>query len=128
MKIRDLVDATGTTERQVRFLIAERFVPPPRGGRANADYGEDHVEAIRRYSRLRELGFPPAAIRLMLEAKEGVPFPAAPGVSLILDPSLLASGADPQPIAEAIHRLLSDVMKDNRKERKDERHRRTAKD
>ena len=54
MHIRELTAETGTTERQVRYLIAEGFVPAPRGGRSNADYGEDHVAAIRRYGRLRD--------------------------------------------------------------------------
>jgi MerR HTH family regulatory protein len=59
MKLRELSKITGVAERQVRYLISEDFVPPPRDGRANADYGDDHVEAISRYTRLRDLGFPP---------------------------------------------------------------------
>ena len=47
MHIRDLTARTGTTERQVRYLIAEGFVPSPSGGRANADYGDDHVRRSR---------------------------------------------------------------------------------
>ena len=97
MNIRELVAITGIPERQMRYLIAEGFMPPPRGGRANADYGDDHVAAIRRYTRLRELGFPPAAIKLLREAKEGAPFPVAPGVTLVVDPQLLGSGGMPVP-------------------------------
>ena len=52
-------------------------MPPPTGGRAHADYAEEHMAAIGRYVRLKELGFPPAAIRVLLEAREGVPFPVA---------------------------------------------------
>jgi len=111
MKIRDVMESAGTTERQIRYLIAEGFMPPPRGGRSNAEYGEDHVEAIRRYTRLRDLGFPPAAIKLMLEAREGVPFPVAVGVTLTIDPGLIGSGSDPGPIVAAIHNLLNDIMK-----------------
>ena len=66
MNIRKLTALTDIPERQVRYLIAEGFMPPPRGGRSNAEYGDDHVAAIRRYTRLRELGFPPAAIKLLL--------------------------------------------------------------
>lgn len=113
MHIRDLIAAAGITERQVRYLIAEGFVPPPRGGRSTADYGDDHLASIRRYSRLRELGFPPAAIKLMLEAKEGAPFSVAPGITLVVDPSLLGSRTDPVPIVEAIRTLLTDILKDN---------------
>ena len=111
MKIRDVMEATETTERQVRFLIAEGFIPPPRGGRSNAEYGDDHVEAIRRYTRLRGLGFPPAAIKLMMNATDGVPLPVVAGVTLVLDPELVGSGKDPRPIIAAIESLLNDTMK-----------------
>ena len=112
MHIKELTARTGIAERQVRYMIAEGFVPPPRGGRANADYGEDHVEAVRRYLRLRDLGFPPAAIKLLLEAREGAPFPVAPGVTLVVDPGLLASGADVEPLVAEIRRLLTDIMEE----------------
>src|SRR5215471_4186141 len=112
MRMNDLTDLTGIAERQVRYLIAEGFIPPPRGGRANADYGEDHVAAIDRYARLRDLGFPPAAIKLLLQAGEGAPIPVAPGITLIVDPKLLASGKSVQPIIESIHSLLTELFKE----------------
>lgn len=114
MKIRDLIDLTGVTERQLRFLIAEGFVPPPRGGRATADYGDDHVQAVRRYTKLRDHGFPPSAIRLMMEANEGIPFPVAPGVTLTIDAELLGSGAAPQPLVRAVRDLLTTLLKEKR--------------
>ena len=98
MNIRELTALTGLPERQVRYLIAEGFMPSPRGGRSNADYGDEHVAAIRRYTRLRELGFPPAAIKLLLDAREGAPFVVAPGITLIIDPALLGGGT---PVAPA---------------------------
>jgi MerR family transcriptional regulator, copper efflux regulator len=113
MNMRELTRQVRVTERQVRYLIAEGFMPPPRGGRANADYGDDHVAAIRRYNRLRELGFPPAAIKLLLEAREGAPFTIAPGVTLVVDPNLLGSGSPPGPLIERIAKLLTDLLKDN---------------
>jgi MerR family copper efflux transcriptional regulator len=113
MNMRELTRAARVTERQVRYLIAEGFIPAPRGGRATAEYGDDHVAAIGRYNRLRELGFPPAAIKLLLEAREGAPFAVAPGITLVVDPSLLGSGAKPQPLIERIVKLLTDLLKDN---------------
>lgn len=110
MRMNDLTALTGIAERQVRYLIAEGFIPPPRGGRSNADYGEDHVAAIRRYSRLRELGFPPAAIKLLLQAKEGTPLPIAPGITLVVDPALIGSGTDAGPLAERIVKLLNELL------------------
>jgi DNA-binding transcriptional MerR regulator len=111
MKIGELTALTGVAERQVRYLIAEGFIPAPRGGRANADYGDEHVDAIGRYTRLRDLGFPPAAIKLLLEAGEGAPFPVAPGITLVVDPDVLGSGTDVGPLVERITSLLSDLMR-----------------
>lgn len=94
LKFDDLVSITGTTPRQIRYLIAEGFVPPPTGGRTYATYSDVHVTAIRRYDRLRSLGFPPAAIRLLLEAREGIPVPIANGLTLVIAPELIGSGGD----------------------------------
>jgi MerR family transcriptional regulator, copper efflux regulator len=112
VNIRDLSQQTSVPERQVRYLIAEGFVPAPRGGRANADYGEDHVAAIRRYTRLRDLGFPPAAIKLLLQTKEGAPFVVAPGVTLVVDPNLIGSGTEAAPLVDRIKDLLADLLKE----------------
>lgn len=112
MNIRELTDRTGIAERQVRYLIAEGFIPPPSGGRSNADYGEEHVAAIGRYARLRDLGFPPAAIKLLLQSREGVPFPVAPGVTLVVDPALLATGQPVDPLIDRLRHLLADIMKE----------------
>jgi len=60
MHIRKLTAHTGVAERQVRYLIAEGFIPPPRGGRANAITAKITSRRIDRYARLRDLGFPPA--------------------------------------------------------------------
>ena len=112
MNIRELTALTGLPERQVRYLIAEGFMPPPRGGRSNADYGDDHVSAIGRYARLRQLGFPPAAIKLLLDAREGAAFVVAPGITLVIDPGLLGTGTAVGPLVERIRHLLTDLLKD----------------
>jgi MerR family transcriptional regulator, copper efflux regulator len=112
LNIRELTTLTGIPERQVRYLIAEGFIPPPRGGRAHADYGSDHAAAIRRYSRLRELGFPPAAIKVLLQSGEGAPFPIAPGITLLLDPALIGSGMESEPVATQIRALLNDLLRE----------------
>lgn len=114
MNIRELTSRTGVPERQVRYLIAEGFLAPPRGGRAHAEYGEDHVAAIGRYTRLRALGFPPAAIKLLLQAREGAPFAVAPGITLVIEPDLIGSGVQIDPLADRVIQLLTDLLKDNR--------------
>ena len=112
MNIRELVALTGIAERQIRYLIAEGFMSAPHGGRSNADYGDDHVNAIRRYARLRELGFPPAAIKLLLEGGQGAPFAVAPGITLVINPDLLGKVADVTPLLERIATLLTDLLKE----------------
>ena len=112
MNIHALIEETGIAERQVRYLIAEGFVPPPAGGRANADYGEEHLAAIRRYTRLRELGFPPAAIKLLLQAREGAPFAVAPGITLVIAPELLASAMPVRPLVARIQKILIELLKE----------------
>ena len=112
MRLRELVDRTGLAERQIRYLISEGFIPGPSGGRANADYGEDHVVGIRRYARLRELGFPPAAIKLLLEAREGTPFPIIPGITLLVSPEMVASGTPVEPLLRQIEALLTRIVKE----------------
>ena len=87
-------------------------MPPPTGGRAMADYDEAHVEAIQRYMRLRELGFPPAAIRKLLETKEGAPFPVAPGITLVVDPNLLHRRTRIEPILARLKRILTTIFKE----------------
>jgi DNA-binding transcriptional MerR regulator len=112
MHSRELVARTGISERQVRYLIAEGFMPHPTGGRAMAEYGETHVEAVQRYMRLRELGFPPAAIRTLLESKEGAPFPVAPGITLVVDPNLLHRRTAIGPILTRLKRILTTIFKE----------------
>jgi len=110
MKFDDLVAATGVAPRQIRYLIAEGFVPPPTGGRTYATYGQAHVTAVARYERLRDLGFPPAAIRILLNAREGIPVPMASGVTLVIAPELIGSGADAAPIVAAVTARLEAIL------------------
>ena len=110
MNMKQLSECTGLSPRQIRYLIAEGFMPPPTGGRTYADYGEEHMAAIRRYVRLKELGFPPAAIRVLLEAREGVPFPVADGITLVVAPDLHASGKPVEPLVERLGDLLRKIL------------------
>ena len=123
MHIRELVARTGISERQVRYLIAEGFMPPPTGGRAMAEYGDAHVEAIQRYQSLRELGFPPAAIRKLLEAKEGAPFPVAPGITLVVDPNLMNRHTAIEPLLARLKTLLVKIFKEPKNDKTRDRNR-----
>lgn len=110
MKFDELVHVTGVVPRQIRYLIAEGFVPPPTGGRTYASYGDDHVEAIRRYERLRELGFPPAAIRLLLDAGEGIPVPIVPGLTVMIAPELIGSGIEAASVAVKVAAAIEELL------------------
>ena len=114
MKLDELSRRACVAPRQIRYLIAEGFVPAPDGGRARASYGPEHLAAIRRYSRLKGLGFPPAAVRLLLQTREGVPFPLAPGITLVVSPDLVASGAPAAPLIERLRSLLPDILDEHK--------------
>ena len=113
MRLTELIARTGIAERQVRYLISEGFIPAPSGGRSNADYGDAHVAGIRRYMRLRELGFPPAAIKLLLGARDGTPFPVVPGITLLISPDMVASGAEVAPLLDRVESILTQVLKES---------------
>ena len=110
MKLRELSERVGVAPRQVRYLIAEGFVPPPTGGRAHATYSLEHIAAIKRYMRLKQLGFTPASIRVLLEAREGAPLPVAPGITLVVDPDVLLSAAPVEPLIQRIGDLLRELL------------------
>ena len=110
LKFDELVEITGTAPRQIRYLIAEGFVPPPTGGRTYATYNDVHVTAIRRYDRLRSLGFPPAAIRLLLDAREGIPVPVIDGLTLVIAPELIGAGGDVADIAAKAAAKIADIL------------------
>ena len=112
MKLRELAKLTGEPERQIRYMIAEGFVPPPTGGRANADYGDEHVEAIHRYAILRQQGLPPQAIRVLLQGGLSAPFPVAPGIALHVDPDLIGGRQDIAALHKRMNRVLRDVFRE----------------
>ena len=112
MNIRELAKLTGTPERQIRYMIAEGFVPPPSGGRAHADYGDDHATAIRRYTVLRRQGLPPQAIKVLLASGMSAPFPVAPGIALHVDPQLLGVSMNVDVLVDRIRHVLNDMFKE----------------
>ena len=113
MKLRELSLLTGEPERQIRYMLAEGFVPPPEGGRATADYGESHVAAIRRYSVLRQHGLPPQAIKVLLAGGLSAPFAVAPGIALHVDPELVGQAVDVDALLVRIRDVVSDVFKEH---------------
>ena len=108
--MRELTSLTGVTARQVRFLIAEGFVPPPSGATANADYGDQHVAAIRRYQCFHDLGYPPAAIKLLFEGQGAIPIKVAPGITLYVEPALFQRKLNVGRTLKKVSRILSELF------------------
>jgi MerR family copper efflux transcriptional regulator len=77
---------------------------------ANADYGREHLAAIRRYQHLHGLGYPPAAIKLLLQTDEAIPIKIVPGVTLNIQPSIFQKKVDVDRVIEKISRILCDLF------------------
>jgi hypothetical protein len=69
MKLDELSTITGATIRQIRFLISEGFVPYPRGTHLRYIWGPTRP-GDPALPAAEGLGFPNAAIRLLLDARE----------------------------------------------------------
>ncbi|MGN8895810.1 MerR family transcriptional regulator [Flavonifractor sp. HCP28S3_F3] len=68
MKMKEICEATGLTERAVRFYVQEQLVMPHtqrRGGRTWLDFSETDVERLRAIAVLRKAGFTIEEIRSM---------------------------------------------------------------
>ena len=113
MRIQELTERTGETARTIRFLIAEGVMPPPTGGRAQAEYGETHLAALRRYQRLRAAGYKISAIRLLIDRGEAVSLAIAPGLTLQIDPTLAGDALDSEVIARQVAAALDAFLQES---------------
>lgn len=112
MTLRELAAEVGATPRHIRFLIAEGLCPPPDGGRKFATYGEEHREAVRRCRTLRQMGFPLAAVRQLLKAgRWGAPSVIADGITLVIAPERIGSGAPVEPLMERVREVLETALR-----------------
>lgn len=110
MTLRELAAEAGAPPRHIRFLIAEGLCPPPDGGRKFAQYGKEHLAAIRRHRQLRKLGFPLAAIKRLRQARRGYPVPVADGITLLVAPERFGAGDPVEPIVERVREELEKVF------------------
>lgn len=109
MDIHTFTALVGETPRQIRFMVTEGFLPPPTGSRARAQYGPEHVAAVRRYRWLRK-AYSPQQIKLILGTEAAtLRLPVAPGITLLLDPALADQTLEPEAIAERVRELLIDM-------------------
>lgn len=89
MNLRELAEASGTPERNIRFLISQGIVPAPDGSRKFASYGDEHVRALAVYSEAKAEGLSLEAIKRRIDAiRRGGPIEreVAPGVVVKVDP------------------------------------------
>jgi DNA-binding transcriptional MerR regulator len=110
--LKQLADAADITLRMARYLVAEGFVPKPGGTKAQPAYDSRHLDAIHQYLQLREQGLTQNLIRRAMQTAGDAPatvYRLAPGVDLIVTPSLLAPGTDHHAVIERIHAILGAV-------------------
>ena len=76
MKIKAVCEATGLTDRSIRFYIEEGLISPSYTenylGRRSFEYEESHVQQLKDISVLRKFGFSVAEIRQMLRNPEDI--------------------------------------------------------
>ena len=69
MKIKEVIEKTGLTDRAIRLYIENGLVSPScnenYAGRKNIDFSEDDVESLKNIATLRKAGFSIAEIKLL---------------------------------------------------------------
>ncbi|MCG7363735.1 helix-turn-helix domain-containing protein [Roseomonas sp. ACRSG] len=118
-----VVVAVRETPRQIRYLIAEGLIPGPEGSRARPDYGDRHVEGIRRYQALRQEGMKPSQVKALLEAErlrqDGGQFTLAPGVVLSINLHQLDPNTAPREIGKLAAAALTHLLQQSQKDTSD---------
>ncbi|WFU44144.1 MerR family transcriptional regulator [Bradyrhizobium sp. CB82] len=121
MDIKELAQRAAMPIRNVRYLISENFVDPPRtdeGGKAHAHYGEEHLAQIRVYQHLRDAGMSQREIRAHIEGRSAhevikgideVVRQLAPGLKLKVTASLIRGDVDVDEVLARVRSILETV-------------------
>ena len=121
MDIKELAQRAAMPIRNVRYLISEKFVDPPRtdeGGKAHADYGEEHLAQLRMYQHLRDAGMSQRQIRAHIEGRsvreviagiDDVVRRLAPGLELKVTASLIPEDVDVDEVLAHVRSVLETV-------------------
>jgi DNA-binding transcriptional MerR regulator len=119
--IKELAQRAAMPIRNVRYLISEKFVDPPRtdeGGKAHADYGEEHLAQIRMYQHLRDAGMSQRQIRAHIEGRsvrevikgiDEVVCQLAPGLKLKVTASLISGDVNVDEMLARVRSILETV-------------------
>jgi len=119
--IKELAHRAAMPSRNVRYLIAEGFVDPPdlEHGKANATYGEQHLEQLRLYQTLRDAGLSQRQIRARIEGRAASEILAevdevvrqlAPGLEIKMRVSLLPADMNIEEVITRVRGMLEAVM------------------
>ena len=121
MDIKELAQRAAMPIRNVRYLISEKFVDPPRtdeGGKAHAHYGEEHIAQIRMYQHLRDAGMSQRQIRAHIEGRsvrevikgiDEVVRQLVPGLKLKVTASLIPEDVDVDEVLARVRSILETV-------------------
>jgi DNA-binding transcriptional MerR regulator len=119
--IKELAQRAAMPVRNVRYLISEKFVDPPRtdeGGKAHAHYGEEHLAQIRMYQHLRDAGMSQRQVRAHIEGRSVSEVIAginevvrrlAPGLELKVTASLIPGDVNVDEVLARVRSILETV-------------------
>ena len=71
MKIKEVIEKTGLTDRAIRLYIDEGLIAPSIGesysGRKSIEFSQEDVERLKNVAMLRKAGFPIADIKSIVD-------------------------------------------------------------
>jgi DNA-binding transcriptional MerR regulator len=85
-------------------------MPAPDGLTSSANYGDRHVEAVRRYQFLRSAGYRPSEIKEILKSEKRMTIQVCPGIFLSLDADVMTNELKAEEIGAQVSRLLGSLQ------------------
>ncbi|AEG43975.1 MerR family transcriptional regulator [Isoptericola variabilis] len=70
MKIGELAERTGVAPRLVRYYEQQGLLAAPRAANGYREYGEEHVERVRRVAGLVQSGLPTRLVKVLLDMED----------------------------------------------------------
>jgi DNA-binding transcriptional MerR regulator len=121
--LKELAQRATMSRRNVRYLISEKFVDPPRtdeGGKAHALYGKEHLAQLQMYQHLRDAGMSQREIRARIAGRsvsevlaeiDEVRRRLAPGLELNVTASLIPENVDVDEVLARVRSILETVKR-----------------
>jgi len=113
--LQELTEATGVSERTVRYYISEGVVPASRGKGRSAFYTSEHVEALTRVRDLKQLNLSISEIRqAMADERKPLAAPASGEawrrIRLHADLELQVRDGAPENVATFVQHIQSSAL------------------